>query len=330
MRLVIEIFAARLALIMPALLFAVVAVFTTTTKAQEPVAEIPYRYAYNGWITVSVSVNDQGPYDFIVDTAATLSVVFENLNTQQNFPFVDGEPRRILGLIEANDLPPRFIGSIEVSGLAMEEVVSVVIPDWSTPRETPQGVLGLDFLGKYAVYIDPATQTIKLYDGGAPALVDGRGWTETRLDPIIFADGTSPLYVVNARIRRQRYPFILDLGASGTVINYPALRAMLKTRRVTVRTSARPTRLPQVQDLFGNEARSRLVRIQSMRIGRTVWRNQIVNVFNSKVFDELGVGEEPYGLLGADVVRDRRIVIDFSANRLHIGRKVERQAAPSN
>lgn len=308
----------------------VVAIVTTPAKAQDLVAEIPYRYAYNGWITISVSVNGQGPYDFIVDTGATLSVVFENLAESQTFPFVDGEPKRILGLIEANNLPPQFIGDIDVAGLTLENLVSVVIANWDAPRQAPQGVLGLDFLSRYAVYIDPTTQTIKLYEGGAPDLVEARSWTDVPMRPIIFADGAQPLYIVDVRIRRRRYPFILDLGASGSVINYPALRAMLKIRSVTVRAREIPTRIPQVQDLFGNEAVSRLVRVRNFRIGRAYWRDQIVNVFNSQVFAELGVDDTPYGLLGADVIRDRRILIDFSNNRLHVSRKAEKRRPSGN
>ncbi len=331
MRLIRAIFAGRLAVVKTTgLIVAIALSFLAIAKAQEPVAEIPYRYAYNGWITVPVTVNGEGPYDFIVDTGATLSVVFKNLDDKQNFPFIEGEPRRILGLIETSDLPPRYIGKIDVSGLAMEDVVSVVIPNWTLPRETPQGVLGLDFLAQYAVDIDPSTQTIRLYESEASEIPSGRRWSDVRLEPKIFADGVRPLYVVKARIRSKNYPFILDLGASGTIINYPALRDMLKARRVSVRTSAAPTRLPQVQDLFGNEATSRLVRIQRMKIGRTSWRNQVVNVFNSQIFNELGVGENPYGLLGADMIRDRRIIIDFHANRLYIGREIDRRSTPNN
>lgn len=323
LRLLLSIFRGRRALaIMPAFIMSLALIFVASAKAQEPVAEIPYRYAYNGWITVPVMVNGEGPYDFIVDSGATLSVVFENLAQKQNFPFVDGEPRRILGLIEANDLPPRYIGRIEMGGRAIDNVVSVVISDWSPPRTTPQGVLGLDFLEQYAVDIDPATRTLKLYQGGAPQVVNNRGWSDIRIEPKIFGDGTRPLYVVKARIRGKSYSFILDLGASGTIINYPALRDMLTTRRVTVRSSATATRKPRVQDLFGNERQSRLVRIQRIKIGGKTWRNIIVSVYNSEVFSELGLGDIPYGLLGADMFRNRRIVIDFPNDRLHIGREV--------
>ncbi len=314
----------------PALVVVLALALFSIAKAQDPVAEIPYRFDYDGWITVPVTVNGEGPYDFIVDTGATLSVVFKNLDAKQNFPYIEGEPRRILGLIETNDLPPRYIGTVASGGQVMEDVVSVVIDDWLPPRPTPQGVLGLDFLSPYAVHIDPATQTIKLYDSGPPDAVDARGWSKVRLAPQSFGDSARPLYVVKARIRSKTYPFILDLGASGTIINYPALRNMLAMRRVTVRSSATASRSPQVHDLFGNEARSQLVRIQRMKIGRAIWRNKIVSVYNSKVFNELGVGDVPYGLLGADMIRDRRIVIDFQNNRLHIGPRVEKRTAPSN
>jgi|GEM_PF-1476603 len=306
-----------------------VAAIGAAAQAQEPVAEIPYRYAYTGWITIPVTVNGEGPYDFIVDTGATISVVFENLNQQQNFPFVEGDLRRILGLIEANDLPPRYIGDLEAGGLTLDNLTSVVIPDWAEPRATPQGVLGLDFLSQYTIYINPEKQTVSFYKGRASNVTSGRRWSNTKLQPILFQDSLRPLYIVKSRIRGRSYPFILDLGASGTIVNYEAVRDMLSTRRVTVRNT-RPTRLPQVQDLFGNEARSQLIRIQEMKIGRATWRNKIVSVFDSEVFNELGVGEEPYGLLGADMIADRHTVIDFEENRIHFGRPLRRRNRPSN
>ena len=308
----------------------VIFAFASTARAQELIAEIPFQYAYNGWITVTATVNDEGPYDFIVDTGATISVVFENLNQQQNFEYVEGEMRRILGLIEANDLPPRFIGDIEVGGLTLGDLTSVVISDWTAPQETPQGVLGLDFFGQYAVQIDPVAQVIRLYSGGAPdEITSQRKWSGARIDPRYFGDSPRPLYVVKSEVRGRKYPFILDLGASGTVINYEAVRDMLSTRRVTVR-STRPTRIPEVQDLFGNKARSRLVRIQQMKIGRAKWRDKIVSVYDSDVFNELGVGEQPYGLFGVDMVNDRQVIVDFPNNRIHFGPVIKRRDTATN
>ncbi len=314
-----------------ALTAAMLVVLTVGVRAQTLITEIPYRYDYSGWITIPVTVNDQGPYDFIVDTGATLSVVFENLSEQQEFPFVDGDPKRILGLIEANNLPPRYIGRIEAGGQALEDVTSVVIEDWLAPRVTPQGVLGLDFLSQYVIEIDPAASTLRLYQGGVPDVVNARKWTSARLNAVFFASSARPLYTLRARVRGKLYPFILDLGASGTLINFPALQDMLTTRRVNVRSAGTTSRNPKVQDLFGNEQTSQLVRIQRIKVGRAVWRDHIVSVFNSEVFEELGVGEEPYGLFGADLIEDRGVVIDFPDRRIHLGPEINtRRSRRSN
>lgn len=303
-------------------LFVAASAMVAPARAQQLLAEMPFRYDYDGWLTVSVTVNGAGPYDFIVDSGATLTVVFENLADFQEFPFVEGENRRILGLIETSELPPRYIGDLEIAGQTIDTLTSVVVEDWMAPRRTPQGVLGLDFLSQYAVHVDPATMTIRLYDR-APEIGNSRKWSKVRMERRIFKKGSQPLYTVDARIRSRHYPFILDLGASGTVINYTALRDMVRSRRVTVRPSVPSRLVPTVQDLFGNEAESRLVRIQRMRIGKTTWRNRIVSVYNAQVFTELNIQDQAFGLLGADLMNGRPFILDFPERRLYLGPEID-------
>ena len=299
---------------------ALVASFTmlSIAVANTPVAEIPYRYDYGGWITVPVLVNGQGPYDFIIDSGATLTVTFENLEAQQNFPPVAGNQRRILGLLEVSNLPPKFIGDLIIGGQPLPNLTSVVVPDWPTPRRTPHGVLGLDFLSQYVVEVDPTDNLVRLYKNGPPDIVKRRGWIRTRMNETNFAPYTKPLYTVNVKIGSERYPFILDLGASGSIINIEMTRQLIKGVGIHLNEKGRQTRIPKVQDLFGNEETSRLIRIPRMSLGKYRWRNQVITVFDAKVFEELGVQERPYGLLGADLLRDTPLVLDFQNNRLYL------------
>ena len=299
---------------------ALVASFTmlSIAVANTPVAEIPYRYDYDGWITVPVLVNGQGPYDFIVDSAATLTVTFENLDKQQNFQQAPGDPRRVLGLLEISNLPPKFIGDLVIGEQTLPNLTSVVVPDWPASRSTPHGVLGLDFLSQYVVEIDPTASLIRLYKDDPPDIVKRRGWTRTRMHETYFASYPKPLYTVNVKISSERYPFILDLGASGSLINIAMGRRLARSTGVNVNNHDVKSRIPKVQDLFGNEETARLVRIRRMSLGSRRWRKQIVTMFNAQVFEELGVQERPYGLLGADLLRGTPLVLDFQNNRLYI------------
>lgn len=281
------------------------------------IAEIPYRYDYDGWITVSAQVNSQGPYDFIVDSGATLTVVFSNLAASNDFEPVDEEPKRILGLIETSTLPARKIGDIAVDGQMLSDLTSVVIEDWPAPRRTPQGVLGLDFLSRYVVEIDPAASILRLYSPGRPELTRERGWSSARLTPRRFTEAERPLYTVTARIGRERFPMIVDLGASGTLFNYAALADIIRGGRRGPTTNR--NRRPSVQDLFGNERASALAIIDRLQVGRKSWRDIVVNVYDAEIFNELGVGEKPFGLLGADLLRGRAVVLDFEGERLYFG-----------
>ena len=131
--------------------------------SQTPITSFPYEIGYDGWITVKVRVNGKGPYDFIIDTGATLTLAFENLRAEQSFTPSPLPPRRILGLSSAVTAPVTTLGDIEIGGETLMNHDGVVLADWAPPRKTPHGVLGLDFLTRYLVVIDKASQRIELY-----------------------------------------------------------------------------------------------------------------------------------------------------------------------
>lgn len=295
--------------------------FAHPMRGAEPVAEIPYRIDYEGWVTVSVTVNGKGPFDFIVDTGATTTVAFENLAKLQAFTPADHEPIRILGLTSEQQLPAVLIGDLEIGGLGLDDHVSVVLNDWLTPRRTPHGVLGLDFLTRYLVLADADAQVLRLYDRAAEPAASTREWSRTTLRRDNYGQEAGALYRLTAQFNNKDVRCILDLGATGTVLNYPALRNLMTGIFVDGWRSRGFRTGTRLQDVFNDTERARLVKVHRVRIARARWRKQIFTVHNALIFYELGVGGRPYCLIGGDLMLERSFLLDFAREKLYFGPK---------
>jgi len=286
------------------------------------VAEIPYSIDYDGWFTVKATVNGEGPYDFIVDTGATLSLVFQKLLDRQQFPAVDQPPRRVLGLSSVGTLPVYRIGDIDLGGVGLRDHHGVVLADWSPPRRTPDGVIGLDFLTQYFVVFDRPTKTLRLYPRGMrPEIV--RGWTSTRLRAEDFDLASGDLFTLTGRIRQRPIRFILDLGASGTLINSAAFSSLLSGVSITRWSDHRGKFSTRISGAFDEEGRAVVLSVRRFSIGNARWKKRRFSIYNPLIFEELGVTNKAFGLLGADLFLDRSFAIDFQGGRFFIGPEVK-------
>ena len=286
----------------------------------EPIDTVPYRVDYQGWITVNATVNGDTPNDFIVDSGATITSIFANLAARRPFPAAERGPIRILGLAGAEQLPAFRLGEISVSSRRLHDHVGVILPDWQAPRETPQGVLGLDLLTQYTVMVDAETSELKFYSRqNATPQRRTNGWTSTEMEPVFVAEQATPLHQIHVNVRGLEIPCVVDLGASGTIFNGPALRAMSAGIRINswgLRGSSQNSRL---NDVFDNTQRAVAVKISRLRIGNTRWRNKIFLVYDAEIFQEMGVSAKPYCLLGADLLRDRSFIFDFANENFYVG-----------
>lgn len=289
--------------------------------AAEPLASIPYRLDYNGWYTVDLTINGQGPYQFIVDTGATLTAVFENITDEQAFaPAEEGE-KRVLGIVGAQALPAVTIGEIDVGGLKMVNHTGVVIPDWEGDGPKPKGVLGLDFLARYTVFFDATRRVIEFYDPANLPEEHLSVMTSARMRYSTFNRDYGGLYTLTVSMSGRRVPCIVDLGADGTLINYSAMRRLLGGLYVDPPRATGTSTGSRIRDVFGDEARARSIEVRPIRIGGARWGRKTLVVYNAGIFQALGIHRKSYGLLGADILRDRSFVFDFADRRFYVSRR---------
>lgn len=279
-------------------------------RAAEPVAAVPYRVDYHGWFTVAVTVNGQGPYDFIIDTGATQSLVFQNLANIQNFAPSGGPPQLVLGLGSQGKFPTFIVGEVAIGAARIDNLVTVVLQDWKYRDRSPQGVLGLDFLKQFEAVFDRQRMELRLYP-----LAEGRPpgtekWKKAWLSTNDFGLEAGLLYTVSGKAENRSLNFLLDLGASGTIINHPALGSITRNEyRINVGPSSLSAR---VTDALENTDEIRAVPVRRFSAGQARWYRRVFYVHDAPIFTDLGRAGRPYGLFGADLLHDRSFALDFA------------------
>lgn len=292
---------------------------TEPVRASAPVTSLPYTIDYNGWLTVKVTVNGQGPYDFIIDTGATNSLVFQNLADIQKFALSEEPPHTVLGLAAQGAFPTYDIGELRAGEAKLNELVSVILPDWTVERK-PQGILGLDFLSQYTLVFNVNSGQLDLYDPEAgPKKETMRRWKRIPLKQQNFGiDVDHDLYTVEGRLNNYtKVQFMLDLGASGTVVN----RAAVSVKNVSIDVHVSSTRLRNriTGALDQRLKQASAVRVNRLRVGRALWRRPIITIHDAPIFTELGVADKAFGLFGSDLVRDRSFMLDFLNGEMRVG-----------
>ncbi|NJO34330.1 MAG: hypothetical protein HC869_15575 [Rhodospirillales bacterium] len=231
-----------------------------------------------------------------------------------------GPLRTVFGLAAAGKFPPYRVGDVIVAPeVRLEGHESVILGDWLVDSASPQGVLGLDLLARYALLFDEAAGLLHFYAADAE-LNYPEDWGEIRLIPDDFGIAAGSLYTLVAYVERVRIPFMLDLGASGTIINRPAVERIASSY-FRLNFGLHPTRLrDRITDALGKTEASRAYSVQRLRAGDVVWRSVVLYGHDGSIFEEIGAGDEAFGLFGSDMFRDRSFMIDFPRSRILVSK----------
>lgn len=286
--------------------------------AAAPVGSVPYRVDYDGWIIVPVRLNGSGPYDFVVDTGATHSIVFETLAREQGLALSGGPDQTVIGLRSDGLFPTYDIGDLDVGGAALPDLVSVVLADWSVDRRAPRGVLGLDFLSRFYVVFDAGAGEARFY-ARADRPEPPESWKKIDLHASDFGLGAGLLYTVNGTINGRTFPFLLDLGAHGAMINHRAFNALTRDQLSITVTTFGGRQTGRITDALDQSASARGIIVERFRVGRHTWRRHPFIVYNAPIFIDLGAAGRNFGLFGADLVNDRSFSLDFEGKAMFIG-----------
>jgi predicted aspartyl protease len=273
------------------------------------VAVIPHRVSDTGNIFVGATINGRGPFMFAIDTGASISVVYDDARAKTGIEPTRGIQVQVLGMTGSGLFPVGDVGEIGVGSESWTNARVALLPG-TTPAATEiDGILGIDFLSRYAVLYSHKERVLRLYPKEAVAQRDYRGWSTITLHDLRIGDEGAAVYAFYMRIQAESIPTLFDLGASVNLMNRRAARVL----DVAVR---RPRDRSEIYGVTGGTDVLTRLRVWKLRIGDNVWHNRIFLVGEFPVFEALGIHRQPAAIAGTDFFGQRDFIIDFSRKRL--------------
>lgn len=130
------------------------------TGAQNQSATVTFKLEEQSLILVPVTVNGSGPYDFLLDTGCTKTIVDRKLAGELALPQARGA--NVVGVFAASKMTAVHVNALSVGGVSVVEGDVLVADRAATITDKVRGVLGEDFLHNFDLLIDYRHRVIRI------------------------------------------------------------------------------------------------------------------------------------------------------------------------
>jgi hypothetical protein len=268
------------------------------------IASLPFRFDYGRRLIVTGRGPGGDAFDFIFDTAATRTVLFENAAARAGAVLTDNKPAQVFGLSGVREAPVYDVGAFAFGDIPLDVNAVPILADWPESQRTPQGILGHDLFAAYGVVFHINERRVDIYDG--PPLVDA-GWRTAPLSQTTFGFAERPLFVVEVNFGAgRRVPFLLDTGGVVTACNFPTADYL----QIVPPRARRPDRQP-LADVHGEEVETYALTARMFEVGGIPYPLHTLAISDAEFFRQIGFAATPFGVLGLDTLQRRSFAIDF-------------------
>lgn len=272
-------------------------------------AEIPRRTSPSGHIVVETFLNGRGPFWFALDTASTISVIYDKAMNRSDIDPLPGLHARVIGLTGTDDFPVANVASISVGKETWENARVALLPDTELAAQQVDGVLGIDFLQQYAIWYSEQDQVLRLYPKEAVAARSYNGWTSIGLSELRVAHVDQVLFAFDTIIDGESISTLFDLGATVNIMNKKAARNLHVPMR-------KPEVGSELVGIIGSAPILAVVRVSQLQVDDKFWRNKIFLIGEFPIFEILEIDKHPAIIVGADFFRQSDFIVDFARKRL--------------
>ncbi len=254
-------------------------------------------------MTVPVTINGQGPFQFVIDTGADRTVISKELAEQLALPKSGTAKLHAMG--GTGQVTIVKIDRFQVSDKISRKVKAAAL---SRKFLGADGLIGIDSLKGQRIVMDfqAGSMTLQASDTPEDDLPDGADvivvTARTRLGQLVLAD---------ADANGQKVWVIVDTGAQNSVGNNRLRKLMVARNPATV---VKPI---QMIDVLGKSTPADYTVVNRLRIGGVMLGNAALAFADAHPFKLFELEGKPSMLLGMESLRVfQRVSVDFAARKV--------------
>ena len=273
---------------------------------------VPYQISEAGHFLIDVSVNENAPQAFILDTGANVSAIYEP--AAKAIGLIAGDGLVSVNGLVGSGLRPRLDGIELTIGPKTYHPNNAILLEASKFENQAIGLLGVDILsGSILVFnAESAMVTVLPSEAVDPSLFSG--WRQIRLRNQIVGYEDKGLYFTQTILQDERVPVLIDTGSDINIINWPLATLDESFKRVQ-------RRLRQQTELHG-ATESSVISLQTkffdLQLGQQNWPEIEVLVLDFEGFTDIAPVDKPFMVAGATMFAGQDFAFDFARNRIYI------------
>lgn len=278
----------------------------------DAVVVTPLEIGSDGHIIVQATIDGHGPFRFALDTGASISVIFDATREQSGLELTEEDLVVIQGMVSAGAFPMTTIAELKIGSESWINARVASLPADNVASDQIDGILGIDFLRRYAVGVSARDQVVRLY---RPQLVSERsyrGWTSIPMQQVQIGKGDATAYTIALHISEIEIQAMLDLGTGSNLMNWHTARAI----RVKPK---KPGRGAEISGAIETEPVVAELRVDELRIEDIYWPNTTFVISDFPIFEALDLENRLVAIIGPSLFNERDFVIDFERQRMLIG-----------
>jgi len=249
-------------------------------------------------MTLSVRINGAGPFDFVVDTGANQSVIATELADQLGLRLGPTSPLNgVAGIEDA----PTTTARLEIGRRGALPQTFSLLPRAGIGGD---GMLGLDSIGRAALTLDFARQSLRIDSGFG-------NWRDPDAIAVKATRRDGQLTLVKVSIGAIRLTAFIDSGAQSTIGNM-ALRQLAIARSPVVAWAG-----TRIISSTGQSMTAEIADLPDLRVGDLRLPMWPVAFADLHTFQMWNLVEAPALILGVDILsRFESVCIDFARDEV--------------
>lgn len=261
----------------------------------------------NGQYLIEVLLNDQGPFKFMIDSAATRSCLFESTTRKLGIVDYGDEEKYVNGMTASEMRPITRLESFHFAKQKFEDHDFIVLDDWPNPEHKIDGILGMDVMHDLVLHFRPKKGTVRISRKLRGSLLAKEQWSKIKLVSNPYPGKDYNLLFLGADLGERSLPALLDTGSGFTAMSWNSLQG---TNMDEYRERLHEAWL--VEGAVGSFAPKMNVQLKDVKFGGRRYKKHNFILMD---FDELPFtndGSLPLIIAGIDLFDQDDFVFDFA------------------